>query len=142
MYMYICCQYGHIYVCIFIIHTYTHSHVGNAFAITLLFDSWWCLARRGSCTCISPMADGALRLNMLLLLFVAAFNGYDNQFNGDISSWDVSSVTTMHQSKWEAPLLFGRAGRKMGDCLVVGRRVKAVSMREATCAGNIFASAA
>jgi hypothetical protein len=125
MYVYLFCQYGHIYVCIYILYTYTHSHVGNAFAITLLFDFWWCLAHRGSCTCRGPMADGALRLNILLLLFVAAFGG-SLFFNGEISSWDVSSVTTMQQSKWEAPLLSGRAGRKMRDCLVVGGRVKAV----------------
>ena len=39
----------------------------------------------------------------VLLLLVLAFR-LASSFNGEVSSWDVSSVTTMYGSKWKVAL--------------------------------------
>jgi surface protein len=41
-------------------------------------------------------------LFFVLLLLVSAFRA--SAFNGEVSSWDVSSVITMFESKWKVAL--------------------------------------
>ena len=61
----------------------------------------WCAC--GSLIRVLLLADGAFRLVLPLLFFVAAFTGA-SVFNRDLSSWDVSIVIAMNQSKCKVAL--------------------------------------
>ena len=111
----------YIYIYIYIYKLYTAKPIYTYYICMCTY-----LAFGSPVPCL--VADCILRLvPPPFLLLVLAFNSA-SVFNSDLSSWDVSSVTSMQYSKWKAAPAFVKENTKdRGELsIVVGRWVRVV----------------